>query len=648
MAAGLAGTVYYFSTAAAPRVTVSTVQVPTTVLTTVTEAGTTITRSVVTTATITTSVTPTATTPGPLPVPDTLVIDEILYPITSVNQMLQIMMLPWPNYMAYTHYQTLVVTDLAAQFKKGKIEFLPGLAESWEVSPDGKTFTFHLRKGVTFHNGDPFNAYQVWAWVYGLYWLSGNSSSFWYGLDIFDTSKVEYGPATVEVLRKSGLANPTPEARAIMENKEWPIYVKDPYTIVVQMKFPFPQRFFFGMLVGHQGLIYDADYVIKNGGYGEPGAPNPRFNTEVIPGTGPYKVTQVEVNSFVKFTQYENYWGRRLSKDEIRANPMLDPGHVKNVIVYAKPDELARFTDLKTGQAHMSAVLAGNWRLVQQDPELAWASFETPARIVGLAMNAQRFPTNITDVRRAIAHAIDYDTIIKRAFFGEAHRVLGPETPNYGAYYNPSKLPPYERDIEKAKQFLARAGFPDGKGLPTLEYWIPSGYPGEVIIAEIVQANLAEIGINVEIKTLLPATYYAPYGSFQFQLEHSQEAPHLRMNYGYAPDYLSPTNYWINFVTSFSQWGNWALYSNPAVDEAVRLMTQTNDEQMILQKLAEAERILRDETPYAWICTTKLLLMEGSFVWNERLIKEAYFDPNYTGITTTPLFHTVVFTAEEG
>lgn len=589
---------------------------------------------------------PTPTKPQPT-IPKLLVIDHNMYPITSLNQLLDIQMLPWPNYMAFTHFQTLVSVNLTSYFKEGRIEFLPCLATSWEISEDGKTYIFHLREGVKFDNGDPFNSYNVWVQFYGFYWLASNGSNFMYGLSLFDVRNVEYGPATVEILNRSGLANPTTEALAIMEDKSWPIYCEGPYKIVFRLAVPFAKEFFFGMLTGHQGLLYDAQYLLDHGGYGEPANLNPYFNEHVFPGTGPYKVDEVAVNSYVKFSKNPNYWGNQLSKAEIKANAMLDPGHVDQVVVNTKLDDFTRYTDLATGQAHMAAILSENWRLVKANLNFSYAAFETPARNIAVVMNTVIFPTNITKVRLAIAHAIDYDRIIEQVYFGQAVRYFGPNTPNYGTFYNPGKLPPYQRDLDKARRYLEEAGFPNGKGLPSLELKIGSGDTIGMLFATIVQENLGEIGIDVKILSLLPALINAPVGSYQFNLEHAEEIGHLRLNGGYAPDFLSPSNFWLAFVSNRSLWGNTGIYSSPKVEWAVDKFSQTANTAEIIEALKIAEEQIWNDAPIAWVCTTKLWMTAGSYVWDNRIVKSVEFDPNWTGVTDSPLFNTVIFVGEE-
>ena len=107
----------------------------------------------------------------------TLTIDAAFWPLDDLNELYAVSELPWPNPLAFTVYQPLVAVNMTGEFQTGTVQFLPGLA-SWTVSPDGTTYTFSLKQNVKFSNGDPLNAYQVWAVMYGFYYLSGNSSAW--------------------------------------------------------------------------------------------------------------------------------------------------------------------------------------------------------------------------------------------------------------------------------------------------------------------------------------------------------------------------------------------------------------------------------------------------------------------------------------
>src|SRR5579872_994829 len=192
----------------------------------------------------------------------------------------------WPQWAEDSVYQSLITLNLTAEQNQNNLEFLPMLAQNWSLSSDGMTFTFNLRPGVTFSNGDPFNAYDVWTQFYMEYFIYGNSSTFWEGASIFNMSAVKFGLGTEALLNQSGLATPTSQVISMMSNQSWPVYVMGPNTIVWHMDTQF--NFFLGTLPGWLGLIFDPYFVLQHGGTGPFGQNNPYFNTNSMLGTGPY------------------------------------------------------------------------------------------------------------------------------------------------------------------------------------------------------------------------------------------------------------------------------------------------------------------------------------------------------------------------
>ncbi len=180
----------------------------------------------------------------------------------------------------------MVDVNLGAEYGQGNIQFLPGLAENWTISPDSTYYNFTLRQNINFSNGDPFNAYQYWMEMYGFYYLEANSSSWLESYDLFNMTGVNFGPATVALINQSGLINPSPQALAIMENSSWPIYVTGPYSIVFHLQSSF--SYFLGILVAYSGMVFDTQWVLDHGGFGTPTSINSYFNQHSIPGTGPY------------------------------------------------------------------------------------------------------------------------------------------------------------------------------------------------------------------------------------------------------------------------------------------------------------------------------------------------------------------------
>ena len=577
-------------------------------------------------------------------VPQTLVIDDYTWPTRNLNQLYGPQYQPWPNWMEHAVYQPLVTTNITEQFQQNQINWIPDLAASWTISPDYTTWTYNLRQNITFSNGDPFNSYQVWAEFMGFYYLLG--PTFLGGLNLFDFSNVNFNTTQIALLQSSGLSNPTGAALAMMQNNAWPIYTAGPYQISFHFAHPF--LFFNGVIGGGGdiGLIFDIQYVLNHGGFGTPVQINSYLDSNPAPGTGPYVVSQVVLNSQVTFKKNPTYWGDSLTPAEIAANPVLNPGQATTIVVQVKTDDLARYTDLSTGAAQIVAISSQDWNLVTHNSQYAY--FVMPPGVPdveALALNTAIAPTNNVWVRRAIVHAINYTDVWAKAYQGQASAFMGPETPNYGLYYDPANLPPYDFNVTEATTDLAKAGYPNGTGLAPLTLRTVAGCTYCTNAAEVIQSDLANVGITVNILEVASSTYWNPYGTYSTNLQDASQLGQLSFLGGelYAPDYLGAPDYWLGFVSNSSVWGNWAVYDNPRVDQDVSLLADSSNQTTVLNALADAQTQIYNDAPYAWLGTYKLFGVDGSVVWNKNVIQSMLFEPNYGGTDTAPLLNTIVF-----
>jgi peptide/nickel transport system substrate-binding protein len=265
--------------------------------------------------------------------------------------------------------------------------------------------------------------------------------------------------------------------------------------------------------------MFDTQYVLNNGGFGTPTSINSNFNQHPIPGTGPYMVTDVSEGAYVQFTQNPNYWGANLSQSEVASNPMLDPGHVKNVIIYFKPDDLSRYTDLSNGAAQIALIEQSDWSLVMSNPD-KYSYFSMPpwaGACMAVALNTHRYPTNITDVRLAIVHAINYTDMYEKAVLGYASPFVGPEYPAWKDFYDLGGYPLYSYNITLANQYLKEANL---TSMPTLTFTEYSPCQMCINAATVVQADLAQIGIRVNIQMLSSYTAYTEaYGAYSWEVQ---------------------------------------------------------------------------------------------------------------------------------
>lgn len=111
----------------------------------------------------------------------------------------------------------------------------------------------------------------------------------------------------------------------------------------------------------------------------------------------------------------------------------------------------------------------------------------------------------------------------------------------------------------------------------------------------------------------------------------------------WGPATLSPADYWLTFVSNQSSYGNWAIYSNPTVVNAALAFTQSSNVTYIQSLVAQAQKQVYDDAPYAWFGVTGLWTVSGSPVWKTSLIKSMLFDPTWAGQDDQPFFNTIVF-----
>ena len=605
--------------------------------TTPTSSVSTTTTSVTTTSSTTVSTTSSTATSSTTP--QTLVIDDASWPFGDLTPLGTG---TWPNWFQFTEYQPLVSINDTAEYTTGQVQYLPGLAQSWNVSSDGMTYTFNLRQGITFSNGDPFNAYQIWLMAYANYYLLGNSSGWLLSYTVFDYSHVNFGAATIATINQTGgVLNPTGQGLAAMENTNWPIYVTGPYTIVFHLAAPF--NYFPALLINFG--IADMQFALDHGGFGTAAAPNTYFQLNAIPGTGPYKVTGISPQAYVQFTQNPTYWGRSLTSAQIAGDVLLDPGHVANVVVNYKSDDLSRYTDVSTGTAQIAAIQAADWNLVTSNPSKfsytvmpPWAMF-----VSFMALNTDLYPTNNTDFRLAVVHSINYTDIISKAFLGEASPYVGPEYPAYKQFYNLGNSPGYSYNTTLASQYLAESNVPSGT---TITFRTLSGCEYCSIIGQIIQADLGQIGINVNILIVPSGTFANPYGSYQTDLADTAQLGNLALigsDGAWAPDALTPADNWVSFVSNDSFFGNFANYYNPTVQACVNAFTSTTNVAQIQTLCTQAQAQINNDAPYAWLGVLRLWNIDGSLVWQKGVISSFALDPVFSGETTIPMINTVTF-----
>jgi ABC-type transport system substrate-binding protein len=393
--------------------------------------------------------------------------------------------------------------------------------------------------------------------------------------------------------------------------------------------------------------MFDVNWLLQNGGFGTPSAFNSYFNQHPIPGTGPYTVTGVSENAFVKFAQNPNYWGKNLTQSQIAKQPIFDPGHAANVVIYYKSDNIVRFSDLQNNAVQIASVEPSEWNLVTSSSQYSY--FKMPSwngEVALLGLNPNIYPTNITAVRQAIVHAINYTQLSQTAYLGSLTPYVGPEYPAWKQFYDLGGSQPYQYNVTLAQQILTQAKV-NATDFPVFQLNVQSGCESCINAAQVVQSDLQTIGIKVNINVQSTSEYYVPFGPFQTNVKNAQEIGQLAFvnsGFGWGPATLTPADYWVTFVSNASVWGNWPGYSNPTVQACVNSFTSTNNVTKIQQLCTAAQQQIYKDAPYAWLGTFGLWLPPGgSLVWKNGVVKSFLVDPVWTGESTAPIFNTVTF-----
>jgi peptide/nickel transport system substrate-binding protein/oligopeptide transport system substrate-binding protein len=318
----------------------------------------------------------------------------------------------------------------------------PSLADRWDVSPDGITYTFHLHQGVLFQNGQPLTSRDVvasWTRVLLPATKSG-SASFLYS--IRGARAVAEGKATTV----SGLSAPNDS------------------TVVVQLEQPFA--------IFPKLLAMPMASVV-------PAHPPADLGQHPI-GSGPWKLVEWKHDDYLLFARNPHYFAGPPQSDTLRARIIAEPSTA-----------VAEFESGNVDVLEIPPEEAEEW--VDDQSRTSMLRSTPSLEFVYVALNTTRGPLVDRRVRQAIACAVDIDKIIERLVGGRGTRAAGVIPPSLGGYDSTRK--PYPYDPARAKRLLAESGHPNGIDL---ELWTTTT-PRYVRIAETIQAYLQAVGIRTKI-----------------------------------------------------------------------------------------------------------------------------------------------------
>ncbi|MFC0560273.1 glutathione ABC transporter substrate-binding protein [Halalkalibacter alkalisediminis] len=425
-------------------------------------------------------------------------------------------------------YETLVYYDENMQIQEG-------LAESWE-QVDELTLKFVLKEGIKFHDGSDFNAEVV--------------------------------KANIERITDPDIAS----QRAFLFNDITEIEVLGDYEIQFKTEEP-KASLIFNFAHSGGGMISSesiaADYEeMENGG-----SPGATISAKPV-GTGFFKFDSWDPGTAVKLIKNTEYWGEEKAK--------LDSVTFKVV-----PEDLTRVAELETGEAHVTEPLSpSDYKRVEGTDGIHVVESESLS-LSYIGFNTEKEPFNDPKVRQAISMAIDKDAVVEGVFNGVGIPAKGPIAPGVVGHSDEVSSLPY--DVEKAKELLAEAGYPDG-----FSTTISTNDNRErQDLAVYTQAVLSEIGIDVSINVV-------EWGAY---LEQTANGQHDMFILGWSSatgdaDYaLAPLFHSENVGAP----GNRTFYKNDEVDSLLENAAKEVDQEQRLQLYKEVQELLVDEAPMIYI-----------------------------------------------
>ena len=336
------------------------------------------------------------------------------------------------NTTASADYQVFLQMYEGMLFLNGDMELEPRVAEPYSVSDDGMTYTFNLRKGVKFHNGDELKASDV----------------------VFSITRA---------MQSTAMANRTASIESVKAVDDYTVEVKTIDVMAAALN----------QIVGID--IMSEKIVTEQGdNFGQ---------TAVDAGTGPYMLDTYDRSTKITMKAFDDYY---------RGAPSI-----KDVTYSVMTDSSSSLIAFESGDLDLVTVPLSSWNMVSENSDYQTALVDT-THISYIALNPNQAPFDNENLRKAVAYAINKDACIVAAYEGLATKANGLLNPNVIALA-PDGGVSYDYDPDLAKQYLADAGYPDGVDVGDMLVY-GSGYWPK--FAEIIQQNLADVGITVELVTM--------------------------------------------------------------------------------------------------------------------------------------------------
>jgi oligopeptide transport system substrate-binding protein len=422
---------------------------------------------------------------------------------------------------------------------------VPGVAERWDISPDGRTYTFHLRPNAKWSNGDPVTAHDFVESYHrilspalgadGAYMLHvvRNAEAFNKGT-LTDFNQVGFRALDDRTL-EIALTNPTPYFLSLLNYDAWfPVHIPT---------------------VKKYGPLYErGSYWTKPG----------RFI-----GNGPFTLEEWRLNQDIRVKKSPTYW------DAARV-------HLNGIVFHTIDSNNVEERAFRSGQLHVTDSLPINRidRYRREQPELL--RIDPYLGTYFFRVNVTKPILNLRLVRRALGMAIDRQSIVDHVTHGGQLPAFCFTPPDTAGYTCGAALP---YDPEAARQALVEAGFPDGRGIPPIELLFNTSENHKIIAEAVQQMWRQQLNIEARLVNQELKVYYDTRRQMNYQVIRST----------WIGDYVDPNSFLNLWATNGPN--NETGWSNPAYDHLLAEAAQTNDRAARYRAFQKAEAILLDEAP---------------------------------------------------
>ena len=439
------------------------------------------------------------------------------------------------------------------------LEPIPGVAKSWEISEDGKLYTFHIRDNAKWSNGDPVTAEDFrWSWWRALQPALANQYAYMY--------------------------NPVKNADAYMrgEIKDFSqvgVRVLDEFTLEVELENPTP---YFLQLLDHYSMFpVHRPTIEKFGKPDERGSKWTRAGNFV--GNGSFTLKEWKLNKYIDVAKNPEYW----DADTVKLN---------GIRFYPIANTTTEERMFRAGQLHYTGTLPIDKIPVYKKEHPEFLQIAPYLGTYFYRFNLKREQLQDLRVRRALSLALDRRAIVENVTKG-GETIALTFTPPDTLGYNADPMEGYNPD--KARQLLAEAGYPDGKDFPVIELLYNTSEGHQKIAVAIQQMWKRELNINITLVNQDWKVYLDSVDTFNYSIARA----------GWIGDYVDPNTFLDMWVTDGGN--NRTGWSNQRFDEIVlKLAPRAPDRETRYALLREAEAILLEELPMLpiYIYTNKSLI----------------------------------------